>query len=65
MALPIEQISRRQRFVKEHPEWYIQARNWGRHYLAEKNEGHGWHVVAALTLRGLTRHRLDEIEDGQ
>ena len=64
MAPPIEQLTRQQRFTNSHPAWHIQARNWGQHYLAERRDRHGWHIVAALTLDGLL-DRLDQIEAEQ
>ena len=64
MALPIEQLARQQRFTSSHPAWHIQARNWGQHYLAERRDRHGWHIVAALTLDALL-DRLDQIEAEQ
>lgn len=64
MALPIEQLCRQQHFTSQHPEWRIQGRNWGQHYIAERHDHDGWHVVAALTLGGLL-DRLDEIEAGR
>jgi hypothetical protein len=64
MALPIEQLTRQQRFMNSHPAWHIQARNWGQHYLAERHDRHGWYIVAALTLDDLL-DRLDQIEAGQ
>jgi hypothetical protein len=64
MVLPIEQICRQQRFSKDHPQWHIQARNWGQHYIAERQDHHGWHIVTDLTLDGLL-DRLDQIEAGR
>lgn len=63
MLLPIEHFRRQQRSTSGHPTWHIQARNWGQHYIAERRDGNGWHIVAALTLDGLL-DRLDQIEAG-
>jgi hypothetical protein len=60
-ALPIEQLCRQQQFTSDHPAWRIQARNWGQLYIAERQDRHSWHIVAALTLGGLL-DRLDQIE---
>ena len=61
MTTPIEQLCRQQRFSAEHPEWRIVVQNWGQHYLAERRDHNGWHVLAAPTLIGLL-DRLDQIE---
>lgn len=63
MALPIEQLRRQQQLTNGYPAWHIQARNWGQHYIAERCDRHGWHIVAALTLDALL-DRLDQIEAG-
>jgi hypothetical protein len=64
MALPIEQLRRQQRFTHCHPTWCIQARNWGQHYIAERQDRHGWHIVVTLSLNALL-DRPDQIEAGR
>ena len=64
MSLPIDQVVRQQRFIREHPEWSIHCQNGATRFIAEKGDSRDGHVVAALSLRELL-NRLDEIVAAQ
>ncbi len=68
MSLPIDQVVRQQRFIREHPEWSIHCQDGATRFIAEKIAEKGdspdCHVVAALSLRELL-NRLDEIVAAQ
>ena len=64
MALPFDQVLRRERFTRDHPQWSIHAQDGGSRFTAEKTEGNDRHVVAGLPL-GRLLDRLEEIEAGQ
>ena len=64
MGLPFDQVVRQQRFTRDHPEWSIHPQDGARHFIAEKGDGQGCHVVAALSLRELL-NRLEEIVRAQ
>ncbi len=64
MALPFDQLLRRERFIKEHPAWSICPQDGGVRFTAEKTEGKNSHVIAGLSL-GQLLDRLEEIEAGQ
>ncbi len=64
MSLPLDQVVRQQRFIQEHPEWSIHPQDGATRFIAEKDDGHDCHVVAALSLRELL-NRLEEIVAAQ
>jgi hypothetical protein len=64
MALPFDQLLRRERFIKEHPAWSICPQDGGVRFTAERTEGKNSHVIAGLSL-GKLLDRLEEIEAGQ
>jgi hypothetical protein len=64
MGLPFDQVVRQERFTREHPEWSIHPQDGARRFIAEKGDGQGCHVVAALSLRELL-NRLEEIVAAQ
>ena len=64
MALPFDQLLRRERFIKKHPAWSICPQDGGVRFTAEKTEGKNSHVIAGLSL-GQLLDRLEEIEAGQ
>jgi hypothetical protein len=64
VSLPIDQVVRQQRFIREHPEWSIHCQDGATRFVAEKGDSPDRHVVAALSLRELL-HRLDEIVAAQ
>lgn len=63
-ALPADQVVRKQRFIQAHPEWSIHAQDRGTRFIAEKGDGRGAHIVAALSLQELL-NRLEEITAGR
>ncbi len=63
MALPFDQLLRRERFITEHPAWSICPQDGGTRFTAEKTEGKNSHLIAGLSLRKLL-DRLEEIEAG-
>ena len=60
MTSPFDQVVRQQRFIENHPEWSIHCHDGARRFIAEKGDGEGCHVVAALSLKELL-NRLEEI----
>ena len=64
MALPFDQLLRRERFIKEHPAWSICPQDGRTRFTAEKTDGKNSHLIASLSLRKLL-DRLEEIEAGQ
>lgn len=60
MGLPIDQVVRQERFIREHPEWSIHSHDGARRFIAEKGDDQDCHVVAAVSLRELL-NRLEEI----
>ena len=60
MDLPIDQVVRQERFIREHPEWSIYPQDGATRFTAEKGDTGDCHVVAALSLRELL-NRLEEI----
>jgi hypothetical protein len=64
VSLPIDQVVRQQRFIREHPEWSIHCQDGATRFIAEKGDSPVCHVVAALSLRELL-NRLDEIVAAQ
>ena len=64
MDLPIDQVVRQERFIREHPEWSIYPQDGATRFTAEKGDTGDCHVVAALSLRELL-NRLEEIAAAQ
>ena len=38
MSLPVDQVVRQQRFIREHPEWSIHCQDGARRFIAEKGD---------------------------
>ncbi len=64
MSLPVDQVVRQQRFIREHPEWSIRCQDGATRFIAENGDSPDCQVVAALSLRELL-NRLDEIVAAQ
>ncbi len=64
MSLPVDQVVRQQRFIREHPEWSIRCQDGATRFIAEKGDSPDCQIVAALSLRELL-NRLDEIVAAQ
>jgi hypothetical protein len=60
VSLPLDQVVRQERFIREHPEWSIHPQDGATRFIAEKGDSQNCHVVAALSLRELL-NRLEEI----
>ena len=55
MALPFDQLLRRERFIKEHPAWSICPQDGGVRFTAEKTEGKNSHVIAGQEIHAPLR----------
>ena len=55
MGLPLDQVLREQRFIRDHPEWSIHRLEYG-----SEVDGPNQHIVAGMPLPALL-DRLEEI----
>ena len=60
MGVPLDQVLREQRFIRDHPEWSIHRLEYGSEFAALKVDGPNQHIVAGMPLPALL-DRLEEI----